>query len=687
VNAGFAFSTSSPDRLDEWPFSALVRPFAFRRLTALVLASLLVLGLAALPAHATISAAVTLDGPSADVIGVDGVAMAEDGSGGLVYRKRLDGRVHVFVSRYVDRRWQAPQRVDVGQRFDSSWPAIGAGNGGRLVVTWIHQFGGGVQNRMYSASLDPGARSFQAPIAIDLDVREGLDAAPSLSMGAGGVAYLAYRVVYQRQSPTLPPDTIDADIRLQRYSGSFWSQLGQPVDRIQAQPQVTPTELNGPRVRSDGNGNAVVAWIEPDDQLTPRVYVRRVFGQVLGNVLPASPSEVDGKPLRAAADQVSLAVAPFGETIVGFRQQPDAQGAWTRPRLLVNMLPSSLVEGAGRFLGHRAVDGGGADGPAGTLGTVDVTVDDSGTFDAGISLDSAAFDVPGDEATVGAATRLDDGSPRSAPNPFVARGSEGSLAAAWTVDQGASAGIGLLERRVDGTPFQRIVSGARGGAVSGLRFAGSPLGSALVGFLQGRDDGKQVVVSAIDAPPGEFMVYPPLGWTRARTIPITWDRAHSSSGGITYTLQLDGEDVASGLRTLARTLRAAAIGDGNHELTVVATDATEQTTTSLVTRLRVDRTAPVVRLSRVRARARPTPRRRRSSSAAPRSAVRVTVSDGVRSETAGVARVAIVWGDGRRGRGRTATRSYRRAGRYTIRVTARDKAGNRRTVVRKVVVR
>ncbi|HST41603.1 MAG TPA: hypothetical protein VLK58_18945, partial [Conexibacter sp.] len=94
-----------------------MRPFAPRRKPALVLASMLALGLAAgvpTPASATINAAVTLDGPSADVIGVDGVAMAEDGSGGLVYRKRVEGRTHVFVSRYVDRRWQTPQRVDSG---------------------------------------------------------------------------------------------------------------------------------------------------------------------------------------------------------------------------------------------------------------------------------------------------------------------------------------------------------------------------------------------------------------------------------------------------------------------------------------------------------------------------------------------------------------------------------------------
>jgi hypothetical protein len=657
---------------------ALVRPHVPRSPAAAVAAAC-ALALAQpvvrpAPAHATVNAATTLDGPSSAIVGVDGVAIAEDGSGGLVYRRRVDGRIHVFVSRYVDRAWTTPQRVDAGQRFDSSWPAIGAGNGGRLVVTWIHQYGGGVQNRMYSASLDPGATRFQAPVAIDLDVREGLDAAPSLSMGPGGAAYLAYRVVYQRQSPNLPPGTVDADVRMQRYSGSFWSQLGQPVDRIQSQPQVEPTDLNGPQVASDGNGNAVVAWIEPDDQLIPRVYVRRVFGQVLGNVLQASPAEVDGTALRAGADQLSLAVAPFGETLVGFRQQPDAQTAWTRARALVNTLPSSLVEGAGRFLGPRAIDGGAADGPAGSLGPVQVAVGDDGGFDAAFSLDAAAYSVAGDEGAVGPPTRLDDGSPRSAPEPRLARGTNGSLAAAWRVDQGSAAGVGLYERRADGTPFQRIVSGAGGGAVDQLRFAGSPYGSAIAGFMQGREDGRKVVVSSIDAPPGEFAVYPPFGWTRAAKLPVTWDRAHTSSGAVTYAVQVDGEDVVSGLRGLKTTLSAKAVGDGSHELTVVATDGSEQTTTSVAGRLQVDRTAPRAKVAVARRRGRP------------QRAVTVTVSDGARRQSAGVASVAIRWGDGGTGRGAKARHAYRRPGTYRVRIVARDKIGNKRTVVRKVRV-
>jgi len=151
--------------------------------------------LPAASAQATINGAVTIDGPSNDVQGVDGVAMAQDGTGGLVYRKRLDGHTHVFVSRFVNRQWQPPQQVDVGKRFDSSFPAIGAGDNGRLVVVWVQQYGAGVQDRLYSASLDPGTARFQSPIAIDLDVREGFDVSPSIAMAPGGAAYLAYRVV------------------------------------------------------------------------------------------------------------------------------------------------------------------------------------------------------------------------------------------------------------------------------------------------------------------------------------------------------------------------------------------------------------------------------------------------------------------------------------------------------------
>ncbi len=108
-------------------------------LAALVLAALL-LAVHVQQAWAVILPATTIDGPSEDIVGFGGVAMAEDGTGGVVYLKRVEGVAHVFVSRYSEGHWQAPIRVDSGRAFAASWPRIGAANGGELIVVWATPF-------------------------------------------------------------------------------------------------------------------------------------------------------------------------------------------------------------------------------------------------------------------------------------------------------------------------------------------------------------------------------------------------------------------------------------------------------------------------------------------------------------------------------------------------------------------
>src|SRR5262245_8317781 len=104
---------------------------------------------AACPARAEVSPLTVIDGPSADIIDFGGVAMAPERSVGAVYRRRVNGRTHIFAAQTVDGAWRPPQQIDVGQAFGSSWPAIGAGNGGRLVVVWVQEFGTG-SDRMFS---------------------------------------------------------------------------------------------------------------------------------------------------------------------------------------------------------------------------------------------------------------------------------------------------------------------------------------------------------------------------------------------------------------------------------------------------------------------------------------------------------------------------------------------------------
>ncbi|HWT92105.1 MAG TPA: hypothetical protein VN238_03850, partial [Solirubrobacteraceae bacterium] len=301
------------------------------------------------PAHATLSAATTLDGPSADVVGVDGVAMSEDGTGGLVYRKRVDGRVHVFAAQFVGGAWRAPQRVDNGQRFDSSWPAIGAGDGGRLVVTWVHE-NGVESDRLFAATVDAGARRFGAPVPVDLNVGEATDTWPDLAMSRGGQAYLTYRVCKDpAKNATLPPNTAECELRLARSTGQLWSALGYPVNRNTASPVTTPTAENRPRVATDPAGNAVVAWQEPDDEFIDRVWARRVFGATVGIPVLVSPQQIGGQPLRAPADQLDLDVAGFGQATVAFRQRGTRTGPQRQTRVWAATLPESFVQSAAAF--------------------------------------------------------------------------------------------------------------------------------------------------------------------------------------------------------------------------------------------------------------------------------------------------------------------------------------------------
>ena len=77
-------------------------------------------------ARAVILPATTIDGPSHDIVGFGGVAMAEDGTGGIVYLKRVEGVPHVFVSRYAEGRWMAPIQVDTAK---NRTPPAGRGSG------------------------------------------------------------------------------------------------------------------------------------------------------------------------------------------------------------------------------------------------------------------------------------------------------------------------------------------------------------------------------------------------------------------------------------------------------------------------------------------------------------------------------------------------------------------------------
>lgn len=642
-----------------------------------LLGVLLLAVLAPAPVPAVISEARTLEGPGPDLIDVGGVAMSEDGSGGVVYRKRVDGRSHIFAAQFSDGQWGAPQRVDAEQRFDSSWPAIAAGDGGRLAVAWVQE-SGLESDRLFAAQIQPGASSFGAPVPIDLNIGEATATWPAMAMNRAGQAYIVYRTSKDpAKTPNLPPGTVEGEYRLARLTGQFWSQLGFPLNRNPAAPVSVPDASNAPRVAVDAAGAAVVAWQERDDDFIDRIYARRVFGLTLGNPLPVSPQQAAGRPLRAPADQPALDVSGFGQAVVAFRQRPEPDAPGNRARIWAAVLPESFSPAAASFRAARIADGLGAAGPGDAPGPASVATVPGGLFTIAFGVGSQTHAVSGDESAIRAPERLDDGKSSAPGDPVIDLAGNGAVVAAWKTSVAGRGQVAASERRADGVPDGRSLSAARGGRIVTLALAGSGLGDGLLAWQQGTDRFAQVGVGSVNAPPEEFAVQVPVGFTRQRgRFTLRWEAAANAIGAVRYAITLDDEEIVSDLNRRHHELRLAAIPDGIIPVSVIATDSAGQDTSSTGASLKLDRRAPRVSI-RARGRGR----------------VRVEVRDGARGQVSGADHAAtrVRWGDGRSARGREGsfaiTHAYRRRGRVRVTVSVRDAIGNARTVGRSVRVR
>lgn len=644
---------------------ALVRATLYR---ATVLAVLLA---SAPAARAEISPAAPIDGPSPEIVDFGGAAMAADGTGGIVYRKRVEGRIHIFAAQYVGGKWNAPQRVDIGEKFDSSFPAIAAGEGGRLVVVWTNHYSS-TTDGLFSATIDPGSGGFQPPVPVDLNIGQATGTYPSVAMDLAGQALVVYRVitgVSGPSTPNIPPGYVLAEIRMARFDGQYWSSFGVPLERNPAQPVPQPTAVNSPQVAIDLTGQGLIAWQEPDDSLVNRVYARRIFGMVPGNLLQVSPSTFSGHPLNGPVDELSLDVAGFGQGAVAWRQQPAPGSSFAHARVFEAEIPSSFDPHGSVFGQAKPVDGPvSADGPNGALGPVSMAVDGMGGFDVGYGSGVQSFDIGGSESGVGAPTRLDSGS-EVPGDPVLTRADDGALAAAWKLQSHGSGAVAVLERRSDGTPNRALVAAPHGGAVHQLAVGGSHRGDAVFGFLQGDGANAQIGAVVVRAPPGEFVTSAPSGWVSAIRLRLQWEVPLAGAGAIRYSIVVDDQEVAEGVTGNQYTLTRSQVPGGVHTIQVEATDSLGQVVDSVPATLKIDRTAPRVRVS-VRG-----------------SEVTVRVVDGARGQVSGVrvGSVKIRFGDGWSGYGRaTLKHSYVHPGSYTIVVTASDNAGNKATVRRKV---
>jgi hypothetical protein len=634
----------------------------------------LILAMWGASARAVILPAVTIDGPSEEIVGFGGVAMAEDGTGGAVYLKRVEGVAHVFVSRFREGHWLAPQRVDTEEPFAASWPRIGAGDGGQLVVVWATPFAtenGRPVEELLSSTLGTGSTLFGPAIIVDPNIRNGTGTSPDLAMSSTGQADVVYRVVNEGPGqvvPLLRPGDVVEDVRVAHYNGERWSLLG-AINRNSGISMRPPTPANAPRVAIGPTGGAVVVWQEPDIEGVARIWARRLFGHSVDYVLPVSATNLAGAPIGIDADAPSVAISKLGEAAVAYRQATGPGSPLAGPRIFLNLLPDGESTSGAQFAGASVADSLVSGGAAAAVGPPSIDIDEKQDLRLVYDSNGTPRVVQGNDRGLAGTLSLGPGFSGAEPSSVSVMNPTGGGVSAWSSTDGSGhPAVAVREDFPSGAVQTGLVGDAVGGPVSELTVARSGLGDGLVGFLQGPIGQAAVVATRVSAPPEQFVLSVPLKWVRPAAAQVSWQPAASADGPLTYQVVLDGRLLPTPAGAMALHLSPRGLGDGRHAIQVLATDADGQATLTSPSALLIDGQPPVVSVARTGQRG-----------------VRVRVTDaasGVETRF-----VTVSFGDGAHAHGRASFRHfYGHAGTYQVVVQVRDKIGIQATVRRLVSV-
>jgi hypothetical protein len=612
------------------------------RSLSLSLALCLLCALAA-PASAGWYPAETIDGPSADVVELGDVDLARDGTGAVAYVKFDAGVPHVFVSRKVGGAWRAPERVDVGVETAASQVSVAATDGHRLLIAWISA------GRLYG-SVVAGGGGAPGPIASPTLLYEPpnpLEAArtPHADMGINSTGYIVFTA----------PGGGGSDVRAVRLSGTTFQGVDAPLD-IQAD-QAAGGEGSRPRVGVSAEGNAVAVWGEDHPDGRRRVYGRRITGVALS----LAPQEISLASYEGTAggnaDSPDLEVEDDGSYAWAVFRQDFGGGSRVLARRLVGSLfeAPSPIEGTGfgetprigmtgRGVGYAVAAIRGANSVHGAWLLQDV------------------FESP---------VQVTNSSDR-APLPVVGTSEKDQVAVAWRGSEGSLWG----KHKPYKEPFEvdhRLTDPALGvAAENGLEISEDRQGNFAVAFVQGDATSRRLMVAEYDRVPG---VPVPTSTTNAqnRSKPVfKWRPGLELWGPVTFKVILDGEEIG---RTTSSSLRSKiAVDDGPHRWQVVAIDRRGQETPAKERTIRIDKSAPEVRL-----------RLDGKKKAGATLKYRITADDFGGS---GLKTVLVDWGD--RSPVSYVLRGVKRFGKaktYRVRLKAVDKAGNIRQVFVRVRIK
>jgi hypothetical protein len=628
------------------------------------------------PAGAVILPAVTLDGPSQEIVGFGGVAMAEDGTGGVVYLKRVDGVAHVFVAQYAEGHWMAPIRVDYENPYAASWPRIGAADGGELVVVWATPFateGAQPADELLSSTLGPGATEFGPPMIIDPNIRSGVGTSPALAMSPSGQADVVYRVVENEEGkrtsiPLLRPTDVVEEVRAAHFEGERWTSLGE-VNRDPGVSMRPPTEANAPQIAIGQTGNGIVVWQEPDIDGVARIWARRIFARSLDYVLPVSATTFNGSAIGTDADAPAVAISRLGQAEVAYRQAAGPGSPLPGPRIFLNTLPDGESANGAEFEGAIVADNSVSGGANASVGPPSIDTDEKEDLRLLYDANGTPRVIEGTDRGLSASLTLGPAfAPDSEPFSASVMNQAGGGISAWpSVDSSGSEVVAVREDFPEGGVQTGLISGGAGGTVGELSVGRSGLGDGLVAFRQGPFGNAAIVAAQVTAPPVRFVVNVPKTWVKPSQATIAWLPAESADGPLRYTVVLDGRRVSTPPTALSLHLDTRGLSSGAHEVQVLATDLFGQSTLTPASTIKIDGGSPDVKISRNH------------------GDHGVSVRLGDLNSGLAVKSIRVSFGDGEHASGRkSVSHVYAHGGIYQVVVEASDKLGNK-TTVRKLV--
>ena len=643
-----------------------------------VLACLALAVVRAAPAAGVILPATTIDGPSQEIAGFGGVAMAEDGSGGVVYLKKVAGVPHVFVSRFVGGRWLAPIRVDADQPYAASWPRIGAADNGELVVVWATPFATEKEegserpvDELLSATLGAGSSEFGPEVIVDPDIGDATGTSPDLAMSSTNQADVVYRVIDSSGNvPPLHPGDVDEEVRVAHYEGERWLDLG-PINRDPGVSMRPPTAANAPQIAINRVGSGVVVWQEPEITGVARIWARRLFGANLDYVLPVSATSLGGSPISTEADAPSVAISLLGQAVVAYRQAYGPNSPLPGPRIFVNTLPDGESENGAVFTGAHIADSAVPGGAAAKVGPPSIDIDEDREVRLLYDANGLPRVVEGNDKGLLSALSLGPSFAGSEePAASVMNPAGGGVSAWVSSEPNGTPAVAVREDFANGAVQTALVGGGAGGPIGELAVGRSELGDGLIAFQQGALGNAAIVAAQATAPPVEVVIDGPKGWIEPSQALVSWSPAVSADGPLTYHVVLDGHELAVAAGASELRLDRRRLSGGVHTVELLATDVDGQSTLSPPSELKIDAGIPTVKVLRSRA----------------GNSVTVRVSD--RYSGVDTKAITVSFGDGHSARGKKVLEhTYAHAGIYRITVHVRDNLGNSGVVHELVSVR